>query len=119
MRKKYTTVIDKYGRNFHYEEVDLLLHETVDKKGNVLDRVCKTSSEYTFQFNGQFGLLIEKVDANGDIIERTCKVRDPSKSRGLGDTIAKVTDKLKIRKCGGCRRRQKKYNELFPYKQGD
>ena len=36
-------------------------------------------------------------------------------SEGLGDTIKKVTDKLGIKQCGGCKRRQEKLNRLFPY----
>lgn len=38
------------------------------------------------------------------------------KSKGLGDTIKKVTDTLGIPQCGGCKARQKKLNVLFPYK---
>jgi hypothetical protein len=37
-------------------------------------------------------------------------------SKGLGDTIKKVTDRLGIKQCGSCARRQKKLNRLFPYK---
>jgi hypothetical protein len=37
-------------------------------------------------------------------------------SKGLGDTIKKVTDTLKIPQCGGCKRRQAKLNKIFPYK---
>lgn len=42
------------------------------------------------------------------------------KSKGLGDTIAKVTkatglDKLAPKDCG-CKKRQKKLNKMFPYK---
>ena len=36
-------------------------------------------------------------------------------SRGLGDTIAKVTSAVGIKPCGGCKERQKKLNELIPY----
>lgn len=39
----------------------------------------------------------------------------PAKSRGLGDTIAKVTKAIGIKPCGGCKKRQEKLNELFPY----
>jgi len=38
------------------------------------------------------------------------------KSRGLGDTIAKMTSAVGIKPCGGCKKRQKKLNEMFPYK---
>lgn len=38
------------------------------------------------------------------------------KSRGLGDTIAKTTEKLGIPQCGSCKQRQQKLNKIFPYK---
>ncbi len=42
----------------------------------------------------------------------------PKKSRGLGDTVAKaihtVTGGL-VKPCGGCKKRQKRLNEMFPY----
>tara|TARA_B100000686_G_scaffold278342_1_gene298256 strand:+ start:160 stop:330 length:171 start_codon:yes stop_codon:yes gene_type:complete len=38
------------------------------------------------------------------------------KSRGLGDTVKKVTEKLGIKQCGGCKKRQKALNKLLPYK---
>jgi len=34
----------------------------------------------------------------------------------LGDTIKKVTDKMGIKQCGGCKKRQAALNKLFPYK---
>ena len=36
-------------------------------------------------------------------------------SRGLGDTIAKVTSKLGFQPCGGCKQRQETLNRSFPY----
>ena len=45
------------------------------------------------------------------------KVWDPSqKSRGLGDTVAKITSAIGIKPCGGCKERQDKLNKLIPYK---
>ena len=41
------------------------------------------------------------------------------KSEGLGDTVKKITDKMGIKQCGGCKKRQKKLNRLFPYKNYD
>ncbi len=38
-------------------------------------------------------------------------------SKGLGDTIKKITEALKIPQCGACKRRQQKLNRLFPYKE--
>lgn len=39
-------------------------------------------------------------------------------SRGLGDTIAKITKAVGIKPCGGCKKRQKKLNKAVPYKKG-
>lgn len=39
------------------------------------------------------------------------------KSRGLGDTIAKMTNAVGIKPCGGCKKRQAMLNKAFPYKQ--
>ena len=38
------------------------------------------------------------------------------KSRGLGDTIAKMTGAIGIKPCGGCKKRQKYLNEKVPYR---
>lgn len=38
-------------------------------------------------------------------------------SKGLGDTVAKITSAVGIKPCGGCKERQKKLNRLFPYKE--
>ena len=41
------------------------------------------------------------------------------KSRGLGDTVAKVIQKAtggRVKPCGGCKKRQQKLNELVPYR---
>lgn len=38
-------------------------------------------------------------------------------SVGLGDTIAKLTRRLGIKSCGGCKQRQATLNRLFPYRQ--
>ena len=37
-------------------------------------------------------------------------------SRGVGDTIAKVTSAVGIKPCGGCKKRQQMLNKAFPYK---
>jgi len=41
---------------------------------------------------------------------------DKEKSKGLGDTVKKVTNALGIKQCEPCKRRQQKLNRLFPYK---
>lgn len=43
------------------------------------------------------------------------KAAFPPKSRGLGDTIAKVTSAIGIKPCGGCKKRQELLNKLIPY----
>jgi hypothetical protein len=43
------------------------------------------------------------------------KARHAPKSRGFGDTIAKITSAVGIKPCGGCRKRQAKLNKMFPY----
>lgn len=45
--------------------------------------------------------------------------KSDDKSKGLGDTIKKVTDKMGIKPCGGCKKRQDQLNKLFPYKEKD
>jgi len=37
-------------------------------------------------------------------------------SKGVGDTIAKITSAVGIKPCGGCKKRRAKLNEMFPYK---
>lgn len=38
------------------------------------------------------------------------------KSQGFGDTVKKITDKMGIQQCGGCKKRQEWLNKYFPYK---
>lgn len=45
-------------------------------------------------------------------------VRHNCKSRGLGDTVAKITKAIGVKPCGRCKKRQEKLNEKFPYKDG-
>ena len=42
---------------------------------------------------------------------------DLAKSKGLGDSIKKITDFLHIPQCGGCKERQEMLNKAFPYKE--
>ncbi len=42
---------------------------------------------------------------------------DPSLARGIGDTLARVIHNYTgIESCNGCKKRQNKLNEWFPYK---
>lgn len=40
-------------------------------------------------------------------------------SRGLGDTIAKITSAVGIKPCGGCKKRQAALNRMVPYKRAE
>lgn len=35
--------------------------------------------------------------------------------RGAGDVVAAITRAVGIKPCGGCKRRQQKLNQLFPF----
>ena len=45
-------------------------------------------------------------------IRRKCRLD----MTGLGDMVARVTGFLGIKPCNGCRKRQKKLNELIPFR---
>ena len=46
-----------------------------------------------------------------------CGVRyEFGKSRGLGDTVAKITKAVGIKPCGGCAKRRKAMNKIFPFR---
>tara|TARA_Y100001973_G_C5160456_1_gene313218 strand:+ start:289 stop:729 length:441 start_codon:yes stop_codon:yes gene_type:complete len=55
---------------------------------------------------------LESIPENSKPNEETT-----DKSRGLGDTIAKMTNAVGIKPCGGCKKRQAMLNKAFPYKQ--
>lgn len=42
--------------------------------------------------------------------------RASAPSRGLGDTVAKLTAAVGLKPCGGCKKRQDMLNRLVPYK---
>ena len=44
------------------------------------------------------------------------EMMERAKSKGLGDTVAKITKAVGIKPCGACKKRQEKLNRLFPYK---
>lgn len=41
------------------------------------------------------------------------------KDKGVGDTVARVTSRLGVRPCSGCKKRQEALNKKLPYKEGD
>ena len=61
-------------------------------------------------------MLDATVHPDGTVEVHAHEIRDPRKSAGLGDTIAKVTSAVGNKPCGGCKRRQAKLNKLVPYK---
>lgn len=38
-------------------------------------------------------------------------------SRGLGDTVAKVTKVFGVKECGGCAKRRARLNQMKPYQE--
>ena len=55
------------------------------------------------------GLSIEKSIKNNHWI-------DKKESKGLGDSIAKITESVGVKPCGGCKKRKEALNRIFPYK---
>ena len=47
------------------------------------------------------------------------KWKPPGPSRGLGDLVKRVASAVGFKQCGGCKDRQKRLNELFPFKNGE
>jgi hypothetical protein len=39
-----------------------------------------------------------------------------NKARGGGDIVAKITNAVGMKSCGGCKKRQDKLNMMFPFK---
>lgn len=61
-----------------------------------------------------------KCDICGRAFENVVlPVRHKCKSRGLGDTVAKITSAVGVKPCGKCKERQAKLNDLVPYKRQD
>lgn len=58
--------------------------------------------------------------ADGTLISESIEIREPEPepvaSRGLGDTVAKITKAIGVRPCGGCSKRQATLNRLVPYR---
>ena len=51
-----------------------------------------------------------EVPENVDHVHHVCK------SRGLGDTVAKVTKAFGIKPCGKCKKRQQALNSMVSYR---
>jgi hypothetical protein len=66
------------------------------------------------------GSVYEADEKQDPIVCPTCnrQTRIGGQSRGLGDTIRKITTALHIPHCGGCEQRQELLNKLVPYRKG-
>lgn len=47
---------------------------------------------------------------------RQIETPQDAKSRGLGDTLAKLTRAVGVRPCNGCEKRQRWLNKVVPYR---
>jgi hypothetical protein len=57
-----------------------------------------------------------------DTLEVTSVGEIQPPSKGLGDTVKKVINKVtrgKVKPCGGCKKRQEALNKIMPYKGAD
>jgi len=72
-----------------------------------------TKTDGAYQHECRFCGVVRTSDR--PVYMRSCDGAPPQ-SRGLGDTVAKVTRRLGVRKCGGCGRRQLLLNRLVPYR---
>ena len=45
--------------------------------------------------------------------------QEKEKSKGLGDTVKKITNAMGIKQCAPCKRRQQNLNRFFPYQNKD
>jgi hypothetical protein len=86
-------------------ELVLLQHEPQWIEANIDQLVCWATSQYSVDAKQTRAMILQHA-----------KDRKQTKSRGLGDTIRKITTALHIPHCGGCQERQAKLNEMFPYK---
>lgn len=70
-----------------------------------------------FRFKCKCGWTINS-EKSGNFTCHICGelIKATTKSRGLGDTIHKITTALHIPHCGGCEQRRQALNKLVPYK---
>lgn len=79
---------------------------------------CCSINEYQ---NPSYGICLLSCQKNTDKPTRikAKKILGIGKSRGLGDTIKKLIERVtkgKVKPCGGCKKRQEALNKLMPYK---
>ena len=92
----------------------------MDDKKNIEEELKKMTEEFEAKKRAKLDEISElekqrRVETAKRLLSKA-KIPEP-KSKGLGDTIKKVTNAMGIKQCGGCKRRQDKLNRLFPYKE--
>lgn len=91
----------------------------MDRPAEYIDdlRTCAlevTEADMSFDADGAcYQALLAKYRAKPAIIMPVAVQR----SRGVGDTIARITTAVGIKPCGGCAKRQAALNKMFSYKQ--
>lgn len=86
---------------------------------NVRSGGCCSTKQYE---RPSFGVCLLSCDFNTNPPTEKEKKKftgSKKKSKGLGDTVKKVIDKVtfrKVKSCGGCKKRQEALNKLLPYK---
>lgn len=82
---------------------------------------CCEINEYN---RPSFGVCLLACNKNTDkpSEKKANKMLGINHSRGLGDTVKKVIDKItrgKVKPCGGCKKRKELLNKLIPYEDKD
>jgi hypothetical protein len=78
---------------------------------------CCAVNEYQ---RPSFGVCLLVCEKNTDkpSKKKANKMLGVKKSKGFGDTVKKIIDKVtgnKVKPCGGCEKRRKLLNKLIPY----
>ncbi len=82
-----------------------------------LEEVQKTINEKIESLKGQQPTDEQRIEIQKLFrLKNELQTEKAKKSRGLGDTIKKVTNVLGIKQCGACKKRQAALNKMFPYK---
>ena len=96
-----------------YRKALLLLHWSSDGYCDMKFQCTKCKlhipmEESDWPLRCRCGVRYDSPDDPGKMVE--------VKSKGLGDTLAKITGKMGVKQCGGCKSRQRTLNKWFPYK---
>lgn len=111
--------VSELYRLLHNDQPDIVAHYVKKHAGNVknslilLDHVVDVKQIYKTELaeGAAFGVVFSK-----HINNKAQPEYQKNKSVGFGDTIAKITKRLGIKQCGGCKKRQKILNKALPYK---